>query len=497
MKYSKNGREKMKGESNFGVRVLGAYPNDFNSDDNIIEIDTYNGYNFQKENVYKIKYEKEILEDVFVEREIPSLIQDLIRISLATFCADQLVEREVALKKRKEKRYRSRKIKLAIHVSDKKKWNEVKKHLQKTVSFMTYDSFRYKFKSKSTIPKDYIELKEGDSEFDSIALFSGGADSFIGSYYLREKKNKNPQYLHLSHSNTKSLVKNHLSDIFPNDSLKILGINNEYDSKEYTQFSRSFMYVSFSSAFAVANGVNKIFIPENGVIARQIGLGKGRLTTRTAHPKFLKLYNNFLKELLPKDVKIEIKNPFRYKSKREILDLIKGETKIEKSMREKLPYTISCAHDNLRRMFGGGKNTEDGEPLHCGVGVPCLIRIISTLSSDLSNKEEKVKLQYNPFTCIDYTNLEETYLPSKLNNDQIKNLEIYYRDGVLNIYEILKLAYDIKENDKELLCSKYPEFYNEKVYQLYRNFSKNVISTFEYYSQKNSSLRKVIQKFEN
>ncbi|MFP4051514.1 MAG: hypothetical protein ACLFVB_07235 [Thermoplasmata archaeon] len=101
MSYLEDGRKKMKGEQNFGVRVHGTYPSDF-SFDKIIEIDTYEGYNFQDNENYKIKYEKQILDELFILEETPSLIKDLIRISLATFCADQLVEREVALKKRKE-----------------------------------------------------------------------------------------------------------------------------------------------------------------------------------------------------------------------------------------------------------------------------------------------------------------------------------------------------------------------------------------------------------
>jgi len=460
----------MRGEKTFGVRVEGVYPSSVKKYGPIIHIDKYYGSNRKKTGTNVIKFERELIEKEYPRGKIPSIVEDLLNVSLATFAADKLVKRDILIGSYKRSRYFTRKIELIIPVSDKKRWREVNPYLEKAVSFMTYDAFKYRFITRKSKEKDISA--DGDCS-DSIALFSGGLDSFAGSYYLR-KNGYNPIFVSINHANIGTILSN-LYEILPKNSAREIGVNpRNLATEEYTQFSRSFLYISFAVAIALAHeNIEKIFIPENGIIARQIGLKEGRYGTRTAHPQFLGYYNDFIRHLFPKR-KISVENPFSFKTKTEIVENIEHGKKIKN--------TISCSHTLFLEK---GK-----EPEHCGMCIPCLIRIISIVASDFPDAEKILKLRFNPFTEIDFENP-----PGEMNTND-KTIKNYYRDGFVNVMDLIRLAVEIKNRPYDKVVIKYPEFMDTRVYDLYKRFSVNILKTVDFYSTENPSLKKVVECFQ-
>ncbi len=415
---------------------------------------------------------KQSVEQEFPEG-IPPMVEDLLNIALATFSADAMVERDIYLDaKRVESRYNSRKISLVVPVSDKKRWKKVKNKLERTFSFMTYDVFKYKFIKRES---DEVEKFTEPAEYDSVALFSGGLDSLGGSYYLRDG-GYDPIFVSVNHSGIGKILSS-LKSVLPEDSLREVKVNKKrIETSEYTQFSRSFVYLSFATAIALANDIGDIFIPENGIIACQIGLNEGRLSTRTAHPQFLRYFNDLITSLFP-EKNLSVENPFTYKTKTEIVEKIEDESKIGKA--------ISCAH----RRFLKPKRTEIG-PKHCGMGVPCLIRTIALIAANISDGEKLLNLQFNPF-MIDFDN------PDMEDNAPNPNqaVERRYRDGLVNIMDIAKIAYKIQKKPYEDLATEYPEFFDQDVFEMYKRFSKNTITTLKHFKEKNPTLTKIMRNF--
>ena len=178
----------------------------------------------------------------------------------------------------------------------------------------------------------------------------------------------------------------------------------------------------------------------------------------------------------PTEHKLTIENPFTYLTKKEIVEEIKEKSLIRK--------TISCAHTLFL-------NKNKDKPEHCGMGIPCLIRTIALISSDIVSNENDLNVKFNPF-LIDFTN------PEKDKNVMIshKTIDRWYRDGLVNVLDIIKFAVEMKSETQGELVTIYPEFLDDKVYGLYKRFSENVLKTVEHYQRRNPTLKIVLQQFE-
>lgn len=468
----------MIGEKTFGVRVDGIYPKRVEKYGPVINIDAHGKSKRKKEGNLKIRYEKDLIEKEYSNGKIPPLVEDLINIALATFCADKIVSRDIAVgSKRVENRYFTRKMNLVVPVSNKEIWQAVQHKLEKTISFMTYDLFRFRFIKREA---EEMGLSPKESGHDSVALFSGGLDSLAGSYFLSVEGYR-PIFVSINHTNIGPVLSK-LYDVLPKESIREISVKHrDIGSQEYTQFSRSFVYLTFASAIAMAHkNINKIFIPENGIIARQIGLKEGRHGTRTAHPRFLMYFNDLVNSIFPGH-KISVENPFSYKTKTEIVKEIINTKKIRS--------TISCGHVfDLTFIKKGEEKAE--KPKHCGMCVPCIIRTISLIASDLPDAEEMLNVYFNPFSEIDFSN------PEKISNENERIMKRRYRDGLVNILDILRLAFEIKNQPYKEIVTIYPGFLDARVYELYKKFSDNVLKTVEYYEKKNPTLKIVVENFQ-
>jgi len=441
----------------FTIKVEGIPASRLKKCDTIIEIINYSKIKKETNIKNKIKYQKKEIEKHYSNKIIDPFVEDLMNIALATFSVDSIVPRTV-----NKSNFVSRNIRITIPVNDKEKWNKVKPILEQTISFMTYDTFKYKFIKRKCNKYNY---KTNKASFDSIALFSGGLDSFAGSSFLISKNYK-PLFLSINHGGIERVVKELHKSIPKIYEKIILGVNKKgIQTKEYTQFSRSFLYLTNAVALARAYNINKVFIPENGIIAFQIGFKEGRYGTRTTHPKYIRLFSLLINSLFPK-WNLEIINPFLYKTKTEVVSLLKNK-------KELLRETISCGHSSRF------------EHSHCGMCFPCIIRRISlVLNGVYKDRISKYGKETFMIDLKDPRINKNLNYPTKLNKG-------YYRDGVVNILELINLTKDIKNLSDDKLIVKYPEMSVPKILELYKKFGSEIIKTIDYFKDKNKSLMEV------
>ncbi|GAB4001185.1 hypothetical protein GCM10029992_35880 [Glycomyces albus] len=121
-----------------------------------------------------------------------------------------------------------------------------------------------------------------------------------------------------------------------------------------------------TAGLALASSISPttpVYIPENGFIGINVPLTRARsgsYSTRTTHPFFIKSLRSAIEEL---GVHNPILNPFRLKTKGEILADTKNATLLE----QLAPLSISCSHPEAARYVKRPQG-------NCGYCFPCIIR---------------------------------------------------------------------------------------------------------------------------
>ncbi|MEE6185094.1 Qat anti-phage system QueC-like protein QatC [Bacillus pretiosus] len=297
---------------------------------------------------------------------------DMLYVSLFIFGADRIISRELA------KDNWSRNIKLNIPVLEKAKWEGSKRLVEEMLTFLSGDIWELEFRERGFTEgesklKAKLEGKQSNTiDVETICMFSGGLDSFIGAIDILEECSGS-NVIFISHYGGGKGVKEY-QDILRHKLVSKYNIAadnfmNFYASAkkgiEDTTRTRSFMF--FSHAIAIATSMNqpiKLIIPENGLIALNIPLTNSRLgssSTRTTHPYYLKTFQELLKNF---NINVEIFNPYRFKTKGEMMNSSKN----KEFLMENISNSMSCSHPDQGRMLG------ESEPCHCGTCLPCVIR---------------------------------------------------------------------------------------------------------------------------
>lgn len=430
-----------------------------------------------------IRYPRKEIEKHF-KGKMPSIIEDLIHVALATFEADlSTIRYPKDNTDNNLEYYFSRNINLNVPVKNIQSWNDCKEILEEMISFLTYDSIKYTFHEKKEFDNEN-QIESNKSEFDSIILFSGGIDSLAGALNIDSKK---PILLNINHCNIGKTTKKLFDKLVANFNDKIkrelitINIDSKACNREPTQFSRSFIFLCFATALAKAYDITKIYIPENGIIAIQI-LDKGRVGTRTVHPKFIDYYNKFINRLITNN-QITIENPFmnkeKYLTKSDVVSIIK-----DKKMNNLIEDTISCSH------FSSYQATKQ-----CGMCIPCIYRTISIISNDIQDGQKNIidSFEINLLNPKLEESLKKWNSNTKLKKrlKRIKKTKRYFQDAVGNILEVINLTYDLKYLKDEQLIIKYPELKEKKTFIMYQNFADEVIKTLEHYKITNPSLEDI------
>lgn len=284
---------------------------------------------------------------------------DLLSIALSVIAADYAGHR------RKSHDGWTRVFELTIAVNDKDFWNQQSELLSKQLGFLTTDRWSITFVEGGFLPVHKKREKIQYPSNDSIALLSGGLDSFIGIVDLVKKGLK--PFAVSQKVNDDSRKQRDIVNLF-SPQIPLIQLNhniNVPDSESPpSQRARSIIFLAYGVLIASCLEKHKqgqlvtLYMCENGYISLNPPLTNiriGSLSTRTTHPIFL----NFFQQLLDNiGLKITIENPYQYKTKGEMLK----ECLNQDVLQSYASKTTSCGRYRVHKHQ------------HCGRCVPCLVR---------------------------------------------------------------------------------------------------------------------------
>jgi len=262
----------------------------------------------------------------------------------------------------------SRNIEVEIPVSSPLDWEKVKSEFEKALNFLSGDNWSLSF---INIQHDYfateeLPLEENNKTFKKICLFSGGLDSLIGAIDLVENDDN---IILSSYYDGHGALLGRQNDIFtPIKQDKNIFLNQftlkRMKSNEDTTRARSVLFLGLAVYSAINLKISKIITPENGLISVNLPLTSSRAganSTRTMHPYFISTFQNALSIL---GHKIEIENPYIYKTKGQMLEECKNKPLLDTLIKR----TISCSHPSMMQYW------YRRDIKHCGYCMPCIIR---------------------------------------------------------------------------------------------------------------------------
>jgi hypothetical protein len=296
---------------------------------------------------------------------------DLLLLAAMVFAADTRVSR-----RSESQDGWTRELHLYLPVSEPDLWQASHDLTADMLKFLTGDRWRFTFRPRS---KEFRQIVTSASQkefekFSCVSLFSGGLDSFIGAIDLLTDGQRpllTSHYWDGMTSQHQTVSFNHLNRRFPKSQLRNMRTRVGFEKglvknvgSEDTQRSRSFLF--FALGTLAASGMpdkTTLYVPENGLISLNVPLDPlrlGALSTRTSHPYFMARFNKLLLHLaLP----VELLNPYRHKTKGEMIAECRDREFLKKTAKD----TMSCSAETKGRYHGES-------PCHCGHCVPCLIR---------------------------------------------------------------------------------------------------------------------------
>jgi 7-cyano-7-deazaguanine synthase in queuosine biosynthesis len=276
----------------------------------------------------------------------------------------------------------TRELAVSLPVSNPALWAGVAPQITKALAFLTGDRWTLEFRARPEARAILARppIPAATLGIDCISLLSGGLDSFIGAIDLLSGRNR---VLFVSHSavgtdsgRQRQLV-NALKIQFPDNqpthlraSIRFQSAHLDDREKEDTERSRSFLFYSIAALAATAlPTVNRIVVPENGLISLNVPLEElrlGSLSTRTTHPFLVARMNEIFAAV---GIRATLANPYQFKTKGEMV----RECANHAFLAAELAGTISCSSPNNARIHYGTNQ--------CGYCVPCIIRRASLLNN--------------------------------------------------------------------------------------------------------------------
>lgn len=220
---------------------------------------------------------------------------------------------------------------IAIHlpVSDPDLWSGQAYLLKRMLDFLSGDRWTLSFHPRPSRMGRLAPSKAPRRvDLDTVCLFSGGLDSFIGVIDLLEAGAKpvlTSQYDPTNSAYQTATVK-HLKKRFGASLPPRVGVNLTFPTdllqagSDNNLRARSFLFFAHAALVASAiPGGAEVKVPENGFISLNVPLDPLRLgsfSTRTTHPFYLARWNELLGGIgLP----VQLTNPYQYATKGEMV----------------------------------------------------------------------------------------------------------------------------------------------------------------------------------
>jgi 7-cyano-7-deazaguanine synthase in queuosine biosynthesis len=260
----------------------------------------------------------------------------------------------------------ARDIDVHLPVRDPEFWNSIAARVEQLFGDFTMDRLRVSFVANADPPEAPRQGLEAFPEHDSVALLSGGVDSFVGAALLIDRGERPISVAHTAAgaiTHAQALVEEQLAERQP--SFQRLGLTarksgSTFPSPEASQRSRSLLFLGAAAVVAVVGGTNRVYINENGVMAIHLPMTNARigsLSTHTAAPIVMDRVAALATDVLGQQVTII--NELVSFTKPQVVELGLG-----MGLQDALAETVSC--------WSIGRTSE-----HCGVCAPCLMRRIS------------------------------------------------------------------------------------------------------------------------
>lgn len=296
--------------------------------------------------------------------QIPTQAIDLVRIAGGAYLADRLSGRPSAF---------TRQLHLTVEVADPGPWEgEAISQLAQLLFWLTGDTWDIQLIQDPTTP-DAPAAAEAFETVGSVALLSGGLDSFLGALHLLATLSESP--LFVGHYDTATAVRRAQNTIHswlqenytPPPSYTQIEFTQVEDKKESSSRSRSLLFVALGVAVAASRRAPTLFVPENGFTSLNLPLHPNRagaLSTRSTHPETFYRVNTLLQTLrLP----ITVINSFAAHTKGEEMRLV-ADSHPPIGWDRVASLTVSCSKLDGARIKGGNST------LNCGLCYACVTR---------------------------------------------------------------------------------------------------------------------------
>jgi hypothetical protein len=264
----------------------------------------------------------------------------------------------------------TREFEMEIAVAEPAFWNGMTELLADALAFLTTDRWSLRFVAMGATPP--VPTKTFRPPESSVILLSGGLDSLSGAIDLASRGERPVAISKIVRGDAQKQIEfaarigGGLRHFRMNDNAIVPG------DEDTTQRARSIIFLAFGVVVATslrpyrAGGELPLYVCENGFIAINPPLTNSRvgsLSTRTAHPNFLSLFQEIL---VAAGIGVKIRTPYAEMTKGEML---KG-----------------CADQATLRALAGTSTScgrfQRYNYRHCGRCVPCQVRRAAFLAWD-------------------------------------------------------------------------------------------------------------------
>jgi 7-cyano-7-deazaguanine synthase in queuosine biosynthesis len=379
-----------------------------------------------------------------------SLESDLLRIAAAVFAADRAAPRG-------EREDISRTFELSVPVANVGRLLPLVGQVEDVLRLLSNDGWNI-----------HLDHRSGDVEsgFESppatgkTLLFSGGLDSLAAGIEFGGDKVALALTSHTTRNTITAKAQVELATLLSTAGLNIVhrqffvssrdgGPTNLQHAEENSQRTRSFVFLVIGALVARRTGNRELlYLAENGQMAIHLPLTQARIgafSTHTAHPDVLAAMEKFLSGALA--VAITIKNPFAYRTKRDIVQVVF----------ERLPKAIPLAHScwkNARLPHG---------TTHCGECIPCHVRRIA----------------------VEHTTSDVTAYARNVWLENVGSLPPE-DEGRRNLIDLIEFVHRFATQNADDLMCEFPELYSPNIdptraIEMYRRFADEATTVLTRY----------------
>ena len=339
------------------------------------------------------------IEDVHRKmfQTVPSLFNDLLEVATYVYSADQVIRRGADDVDTFGDGWR-RDLHFVVPVRNPDFWNsaQVQEVLCATLGFLSDDQYQFDFiKLDQDHPfQEYLGFDDTQQMYrkpEQVVMFSGGLDSLAGA--IDEVVNQRRRVLLVTHKSTNKLNKRHqtLENLLaekangnapPRISVRVH--KSKELNHEYTQRSRSFLYVSIGATIAKMLGLNSVRFYENGVISLNLPVCAqvvGGRATRTTHPRVMKGFQNIISLVAGEAFTVE--NPYIWKTKADVVKVI-----TDAGCEDLIRHSMTCTHTWEMT----------NQHTHCGGCSQCIDRRFAVLAAKADQYDPVDHYKFDVFT---------------------------------------------------------------------------------------------------